>query len=54
LVTAEFNPEAEKGITPFCPKLAIKWDATIAPRVSQKDKDAPTLTDQHSAGNLPA
>ena len=54
LVTAEFNPEAEKGITPFCPKLAITWDSTIAPLVSQKDTDAPTLTDQHSAGNLPA
>lgn len=53
LVTAEFNPEAEKGITPFCPKLAIEWDSTIAPRVSQKDIDAPTLTDQHTAGNLP-
>lgn len=54
LVTAEFNPEAEKGITPFCPKLAIEWDSTIAPLVSQKDIDAPTLIDQHTAGNLPA
>jgi len=53
LVTAEFNPEAEKGITPFCPKLAIKWDTTITPLVSQKDVDAPTLADQHLAGNLP-
>ncbi len=54
LVTAEFNPEAEKGITPFCPKLAIEWDSTIPPLVSQKDIDAPTLLDQKSAGNLPA
>ena len=53
LVTAEFNPEAEKGITPFCPKLAIEWDSTIAPLVSQKDIDAPTLPDQQTAGNLP-
>jgi dTDP-4-dehydrorhamnose 3,5-epimerase-like enzyme len=52
-VTAEFNPEAEKGITPFCPKLAIEWDSTIAPLVSQKDIDAPTLPDQQTAGNLP-
>ena len=54
LVTAEFNPDAEKGITPFCPKLAIRWDSTIAPLVSQKDIDAPTLADQQAAGNLPA
>ena len=54
LVTAEFNPEAEKGISPFCPKLAIEWDSAIAPLVSQKDIDAPTLADQQAAGNLPA
>ena len=54
LVTAEFNPEAEKGISPFCPRLAIEWDSTITPLVSQKDIDAPSLADQHSAGNLPA
>ena len=53
LVTAEFNPEAEKGITPFCPKLAIEWDSTIAPLVSQKDNDAPTLEDQLKSKNLP-
>jgi len=53
LVTAEFNPEAEKGITPFCPKLAIEWDSSIAPLVSQKDIDAPTLEDQLKSKNLP-
>ena len=53
LVTAEFNPEAEKGITPFCLQLGIKWDSTIAPLVSQKDTDAPTLEDQLKSQNLP-
>ena len=53
LVTAEFNPEAEKGITPFCPKLAIEWDPSISPLVSQKDIDAPTLEDQLKSKNLP-
>ena len=53
LVTAEFNPESEKGITPFCPKLAIEWDPSIALLVSQKDIDAPTLEDQLKSKNLP-
>jgi dTDP-4-dehydrorhamnose 3,5-epimerase len=53
LVTAEFNPEAEKGITPFCPHLSIEWDPSIAPLVSQKDIDAPTLIDQQKSKNLP-
>ena len=53
LVSAEFNPAAEMGITPFCPQLSIDWDANIPPLVSQKDIDAKTLAHQHSSGNLP-
>jgi dTDP-4-dehydrorhamnose 3,5-epimerase len=53
LVTAEFNPTAEKGISPFCPVIKINWDSTIAPLVSQKDIDAPSLADQQKTGNLP-
>lgn len=53
LVTAEFNPMAEKGITPFCSDLNIEWDSSIKPLVSPKDIDAPTLSAQQSAFNLP-
>ena len=53
LVTAEFNPAAEKGISPFCPILSVQWDTTLAPLVSQKDIDAPSLADQQKMGNLP-
>ena len=53
LVTAEFNPTAEKGISPFCPRIGITWDSDVAPLVSQKDVDAPSLSDQLEAGHLP-
>jgi dTDP-4-dehydrorhamnose 3,5-epimerase len=54
LVTAEFNPTAEKGISPFCPILNIEWDPSITPLVSQKDIDAPSLSDQQRLNNLPS
>lgn len=53
LVTAEFNPDAEKGITPFCTTIGIKWSSNRAPVVSPKDIDAPDLLAQQMAGNLP-
>ena len=53
LVTAEYNPAAEKGISPFCPTIGIEWDTSIAPLVSQKDQAAPSLADQQKLGNLP-
>jgi dTDP-4-dehydrorhamnose 3,5-epimerase len=53
LVTSEFNPSAEKGISPFCPIIGIEWDSTITPLVSQKDRDAPSLADQQKMGHLP-
>ena len=53
LVTAEFNPTAEKGISPFCPMINITWDSSVTPLVSQKDIDAPSLVDQQKMGNLP-
>ena len=52
-VTAEFNPEAEKAINPFCPELAIGWDSTIHPLLSPKDEAAPTLNQQRELNVLP-
>ena len=53
LVTAEFNPDAEKGITPFCPTIGIEWSTSCPPVVSPKDIEAPDLPTQQNAGNLP-
>lgn len=53
LVTAEFNPEMEKGINPFCPQIGIEWDVSVPHSVSPKDTDAPGLFAQRDAGNLP-
>ena len=53
LVTAEFNPEAEKGITPFCNELGITWDASLTASTSPKDTAAPSLSEQLNSGNLP-
>lgn len=53
LVTAEFNPQAEKGITPFCPVVGIAWEPHRPESVSQKDLEAPDLQQQRDAGNLP-
>lgn len=53
LVTAEFNPVAELGITPFCTELSIEWDQATSPLVSSKDLDAPELKDRLKANQLP-
>lgn len=53
LVTAEFNPDMEKGITPFCTDLAITWAPHTRDAVSPKDLAAPGLTAQAAAGLLP-
>jgi dTDP-4-dehydrorhamnose 3,5-epimerase len=45
-VTAEFNPEVEKAINPFCPRLAIDWNPDFQPLLSPKDELAPNLTTQ--------
>lgn len=54
LVTAEFNPDAEKGITPFCPVVGITWEPHGPGAVSRKDIDAPGLLQQRDSGNLPS
>jgi dTDP-4-dehydrorhamnose 3,5-epimerase len=53
LVTAEFDPETEKGITPYCHTIGIEWSDSCPPIVSPKDIEAPDLTAQQMAGNLP-
>ena len=54
LVSAEYNPEAEKGITPMCPHLAINWVGTGTYLIAPKDEAAPNLFEQRDAGFLPS
>lgn len=53
LVTAEYNPAAEQGITPMCPHLAIDWADTGEFLFAPKDEQAPDLHAQRNAGLLP-
>ena len=53
LVTAELNPEMEKGITPFCPEVGINWALHAPDAVSPKDREANGLSAQSKAGLLP-
>ena len=53
LVTAEYNPTAEKGVTPMCPHLGIDWANTGQYLLAPKDERAPDLYAQQSAGLLP-
>lgn len=52
-VTAEFNPEFEMAINPFCPTLAIKWNKSLPTLVSPKDEGAPYTSEQITLGRLP-
>ncbi len=52
-VTAEFTPKFEKAINPFCPQLAITWDASVPALLSPNDKLAPSLEEQLRDSNLP-
>lgn len=53
LVSAEYNPAVEKGVSPFCSHLAVEWADTGGFSVAPKDAEAPNLFTQRDAGNLP-
>jgi dTDP-4-dehydrorhamnose 3,5-epimerase len=53
LVTAEYNPLAEHGVTPMCPHLAIDWADTGEFLLAPKDEQASDLHTQRNAGLLP-
>lgn len=44
LVTAEFDPISETGITPFCPKIGIVWNESLPALTSDRDKLLPNLS----------
>ena len=51
LLTSEYSPKDEFEISPLDPELGISWPLAQL-FLSDKDKLAPTLQDQFSAGNL--
>lgn len=53
LVSTEYSPTDEKEISPMCPHLGIKWDASLLPVLSEKDLAAPNLDNQVKTGLLP-
>lgn len=53
LVTAEFDPEMEKAITPFSEEIDINWSRDVQPLVSTKDFHAPTLSQMRKQNLLP-
>ena len=53
LVSAEYNPKAELGISPFCSDLKIEWADTDGYTIAQKDASSSHLFIQRAAGLLP-
>lgn len=60
LCSTEYAPGREHGVHPLDPDLAIDWPTTgrdgspLAPRLSDKDDQAPSLRDARDRGLLPA
>jgi dTDP-4-dehydrorhamnose 3,5-epimerase len=54
LVSTPFSPRDEFEIHPLDEKLGINWGmSTTELKISDKDKNAPTLTERFNEGNLP-
>ncbi|MCT7355579.1 dTDP-4-dehydrorhamnose 3,5-epimerase [Streptomyces sp. 15-116A] len=54
LCSTGYAPQREHGIHPLDPTLAIAWPDTIAPILSPKDEQAPTLPEAERLGLLPS
>ena len=53
LCSTGYNPGGEFGTDPLDAALGLPWPAEIAPVLSDKDRDAPTLAEAAAAGLLP-
>ncbi len=53
LCTSAYDPEAEHGVHPLDPELAIEWPLGPTPLLSPKDASAPSLEEARAAGRLP-
>lgn len=55
LVSTPFSPNDEFEINPLDEKMGINWGMDLsALKISEKDKNAPTLAEQLAEGKLPA
>jgi dTDP-4-dehydrorhamnose 3,5-epimerase len=53
LVSSRYQPEYECGVTPVDPVQNIRWCGVIDPYLSDKDAQAPTISEAREAGRLP-
>ncbi|MET9804038.1 dTDP-4-dehydrorhamnose 3,5-epimerase [Streptomyces sp. NPDC006368] len=54
LCSRGYTPAREHGVHPLDPDLAITWPDGLAPLLSDKDAQAPTLAEAERAGLLPS
>lgn len=54
LCSTGYAPGREHGVHPLDPELGIAWPEGIAPVLSEKDAEAPTLAEAERAGLLPS
>ena len=54
LCSTGYAPHREHGITPLDPALALPWPDDVEPRLSGKDRAAPTLAAARGQGLLPS
>jgi dTDP-4-dehydrorhamnose 3,5-epimerase len=52
LCSTQYNPAAERGVSPLDPALGINWTVS-QPVISDRDRTAPTLAEAAQAGHLP-
>ena len=54
LVSSPFSPSEEFEINPLDPAIAIRWGLPLSElKISDKDRDAPTLEEREEEGKLP-
>jgi dTDP-4-dehydrorhamnose 3,5-epimerase len=54
LVSSPFSPTQEFEINPLDPAIGIKWGLSLSElKISEKDKNAPTLAERKIEGKLP-
>lgn len=54
LVSSPFSPSEEFEINPLDPAIAISWELPLSElKISEKDKNAPTLEERKKEGKLP-
>ena len=52
LCSTPYNPPAEHGVDPLDPELGLPW-GDVAPVLSDKDRNAPSLAEAANSGLLP-